>query len=187
MNALSRPEIDAVSVLLVDDDAIFCKALGRALSPLGLSVRSAHSLEAAIEALRERPAEMIVVDLFLGDTSGLEALPALRELAPSARMVIATGHPGIETCVAAMRLGARSYIAKPFDVVTLLGALLGSVETDLPDLSRTDSSPSLEKYTRDYIERAVAECGGNLSRAALKLGLHRRSLQRKLRKHPPRK
>lgn len=173
------------SLLLVDDDDIYRDRLARALRDRGLDVRTAASVtEAREEAHRESP-EMAVVDLRMPDGTGLELLRDLIELDPNTRVVMLTGWGSIATAVEAMRLGAHHYLPKPADADDILAAF---DKGDNPPLepTRDYEAPSLARAEWEHIQRVLTDTGGNISEAARRLGVHRRTLQRKLQTWPPR-
>ncbi len=166
-------------LLLVEDDAVFRATLGRALAARGFRVVAAASAaEGRAEARRETPS-FAVLDLKLPDGSGLALLAELRRDAPELRAVILTGWGSIATAMEAIRLGAVDFLAKPVDVDRVASAL--RAEAAMPAVG---SVPSLDRVEWEHIQRVLAECGGNISAAARLLGIHRRSLQRKLGKRP---
>ena len=170
-------ELKGAATLLVDDDEVFRGRLGTALRARGLIVREAGSAEAAVELATDFDPELALVDLRMPGDSGLELIPRLCETCEGIRIVVLTGYGSIATAVTALQRGAAHYLTKPTDVDSILRALAG-VET------ATEGSklivPSLEQVEREHIQRVMHDCGGNVSRAAKCLGLHRRSLQRKL-------
>jgi two-component system response regulator RegA len=115
----------------------------------------------------------------------LEVLKELKELLPECRAVVLTGYGSIATAVEAVKLGAAHYLTKPVDPDAIVKAF-EATEGD-PTVTVSMSPPSLARHEREYIEYVLAATGGNISEAARRLGLHRQSLQRKLRKYPPRK
>lgn len=160
-------------------------AIGRILELNGFSVCFATNRKEALEqATLLRPAHAIV-DLMLRDGSGLDLISAFRELVPRTRIVLVTGFGSVSTAVEAIRLGAVDYLLKPVSAEELLAALDPSrarkPSKDKPDI------PSLERAQWEYIHRVLEQCEGNISEAARRLGLHRQSLQRMLKRHPPRK
>jgi two-component system response regulator RegA len=168
------------TVLLVDDDRTFLRTFAREFERRDWRVSTAeHADEVAPAARRLRPA-VIVLDLMLGDASGLDLIEELRGQTPAARIVVTTGHPSFETAVEAMRRGAHHYVSKPCNVDTLIDAAAAEPEPSAPP-----TEASLAQSERAHIDRMVEACNGNISEAARRLGLHRRSLQRKLRKHVP--
>lgn len=172
-------------LLLVDDDDIFRERLAKALRERGLRVRTAAGYEQAMELARTAPPELAVVDLRLVGPSGLELTRDLHALCPKTRILVLTGYGSIATAIEAMRLGAAYYVSKPADADDVLAAFARSEAPPLepgPDYV----APSLARAEWEHINRVLADCGGNISEAARRLGMHRRSLQRKLRKYPPR-
>lgn len=173
-------------ILVVDDDERLRERLGRALEARGLAVRTAGSYDEALEVARETLPELAVVDLRMPGPSGLELIRALKELDPETRIVVLTGYGSIATTIDAMRLGAVYYLQKPADADDVLAAF---ARADAPPNSETLDQlepPSLERVKWEHVSRVLSDCGGNVSEAARKLKLHRRSLQRMLQKFPPR-
>jgi two-component system response regulator RegA len=171
----------ALSVLVVDDDEAFRTRLGKAIRSRGYDVREADgATSAAVEAGRESP-EMAVVDLRLPDGTGLDVVRELRRLDPSTRIVVLTGYGSIATALEAVRLGAVNYLTKPVDADRVLAAF---DPEGAPSPEPQADTPSLARVEWEHINRVLADCGGNISEAARVLGVHRRSLQRKLQKFP---
>ncbi|MDE0884987.1 MAG: response regulator [Myxococcota bacterium] len=172
-------------IFLVDDDERFAGRLARAFEDRGFRVRKSHSYAEAIAELEREPAAWAVVDLRLGDRSGLELIRDFLRLCPEAQIVMLTGYGSITTAVDAGRLGAVNYIAKPADADMVLAAFTKNPPGE-PGLSSPEyAPPSLARTEWEHINRVLADCGGNISEAARKLGLHRRTLQRKLKAFPP--
>jgi two-component system response regulator RegA len=176
--------MDATSLLIVDDDEVFRHRLARAMRERGLEVREAASYAAGVvEAQRAEPPELAVVDLKMPGESGLALVRALRALEPAMRILVLTGYGSIATAVEAIKLGASNYLAKPADAEEILRALgEATVGAAAPDGGAT---PSLARAEWEHIQRVLTDCAGNISEAARRLGIHRRSLQRKLSKYPP--
>jgi len=180
MSAL--PPADSL-FLVVDDNERLRTRLGRALQDRGYRALTAASPSEA-RSLRERESPThAIVDLRMPGGSGLELLEALRAADPTLRVVVLTGYGSIATAVEAMRLGAVNVLAKPADADMVLSAF-----TPRPMRSEDPGyePPSLARAEWELINRVLEDCGGNISLAARKLGLHRRTLQRKLQKYPPR-
>jgi two-component system response regulator RegA len=175
---------EAPRVLIVDDDATFRTRLGRAFSERGYHVELAPDAAAALEIAKAGPPELAVVDLRMEGPSGLELLKSLKSLREDLRVVILTGYGSIATAVEAMRLGATNYVAKPADVDDILAAFQ-KAERPLEAVSDVFRPPSLARMEWEFINRVLVDCGGNVSEAARRLGMHRRTLQRKLSKYPP--
>lgn len=169
------------TLLIVDDDEAFRQRLVRAMRDRAYDAVGAGTRAAALEAAQRRPPALAVVDLRLPGGSGLDVVRDLKALNASVRIVVLTGYGSIATAVESIKLGAESYLTKPADADQLVAALHGAParQTDA-----VPSVPSLARVEREHIERVLADCGGNISQAARTLCLHRRSLQRKLSKHP---
>jgi two-component system response regulator RegA len=171
-------------LLIIDDDVRFARALSTEFAERGYRVICLAALE-ELEALDLAPFDYAVVDLRLRQDSGLDAVEWIRRRAPHVRVVVLTGYGSIATAVRAVRLGASDYLTKPVGVEELERAFAGEAGDPAPDPARWER-PSLARHEREYIEYVLAECDGNISQAARRLGLHRQSLQRKLRKFTPR-
>jgi two-component system response regulator RegA len=172
------------SLLLVDDDATFCRILAEALETRGFAVRVAHDVPQALAAAQEDPPEYAVVDLRMPGPSGLELLERLKQLDENTRIVVLTGYASIATAVEAVKLGAVYYLAKPADADEIVAALQRDAgDASVPVANRPFSVARLEW---EHIQKVLTECGGNISETARRLGMHRRTLQRKLAKRPVR-
>ena len=174
----------ARSILLVDDDEVFRHRLARAFRDRGWDVSEGADMDGALAAAAEETPEFVVVDLRLPDGSGLEVVRRLRALDATTVIVVLTGYGSIATAVQAVKQGAFNYLTKPVHVEDLLQAFRG--EPLQAPAGAAQAGQTLARREREYIEWVLAECGGNISRAARQLGLHRQSLQRKLRKFTPR-
>ena len=161
------------SLLLVDDNIAFRER--------GFSVNTAGCYEEAMELARQERPELAVVDLRMPGDSGLTLLRDLKELAPTTRVLVLSGFGSIATAIDAMRLGATNFLPKPADADDILAAFERS-EAPVFDAAET---PTLARAEWEHIHRVLADCGGNVSEAARRLGIHRRSLQRKMRKRAP--
>jgi two-component system response regulator RegA len=178
-------EGDNPSILVVDDDRVLRERLAKALSERGYDVRSAADYDAALTVARAEPPELAVVDLRMPGGDGLELVRALKQLDEGTRIVVLTGYGSIATALEAVRRGATHYLQKPADADEILAAF-GVEGTAAPAGVRDDHlTPSLARAEWEHINRVLADCDGNISEAARRLGLHRRSLQRKLQKRPP--
>lgn len=173
-------------LLLVDDDDPFRESMELEFSDRGYAVVGARNHREALQmALAHRP-EFAVIDLRLGGERGLEVLKDLKDRLPGLRAVILTGYGSIATAVEAVKLGALHYLVKPVELDDVEAALHRAPAGDV-SVAPPEQPPSLALHEREYIEHVLASTGGNISEAARRLGLHRQSLQRKLRKYPPRK
>jgi len=168
------------SLLLVEDDEILLSRLAVALQARGFTVRSANSIETGLEMVRAFPPAFAVVDLRLTDGSGLSIVSAMRSARPDSHSIIMTGYGNIPTAVSAAKLGANDYLTKPVDADEITDALLtprGSV-TPPPD-----NPMELDEKELAHISSVIARCSNNISQAARLLNMHRRSLQRIVRRH----
>ncbi|NLY95298.1 MAG: response regulator transcription factor [Myxococcales bacterium] len=172
------------TILLVDDDETFRKRLARALTERGYVVREAPDGEAAIASAREESPELALVDLRMPGPSGLEVVKALHALDPSTKIVVLTGYGSIATALDAVRLGATHYLTKPADVNEILAAFSRGEEQASTASAEHLEAPTLARVEWEHIQRVLQDCDGNISEAARRLGIHRRSLQRKLAKYP---
>jgi two-component system response regulator RegA len=179
VSAEARP-----SILVVDDDARFRERLARAFAARGYDATEADSGEAAVELARHDSPEYAVVDLRMPGMNGLELVRALRAIDEATNIVVLTGYGSIATALEAVRLGATHYLTKPADVDELIAAFARAGLASDAEVPLAVSPPSLARVEWEHIERVLADCGGNVSVAAKQLGLHRRSLQRKLSKYP---
>lgn len=170
-------------VLLVDDDEAFLSVLGRSLERKGISVSRAHTqVDASYQARRKIPSHA-VLDLKLGEDSGLHVIPDLLAINAELRIIILTGYSSIATAVEAIKLGAADYLCKPAGVGDIIAALLGEVNSEI---NIAENPPSVDRLEWEHIQRVLQEQEGNVSATARVLGMHRRTLQRKLQKRPVR-
>jgi two-component system response regulator RegA len=174
-------------LLLVDDDAVLARVLGRALTTRGFAVHTAASIGHATAQLASgeglRP-DFAILDLNLGGSSGLKLIGAVRHANPHCRIVILTGYASISTAVDAIKLGAAQYLAKPIEVDAIVRAL---VDVQEPDDGRAgDSTLSVSRLEWEHIQRVLGDNDGNISATSRALKMHRRTLQRKLAKRPAR-
>jgi len=172
---------EQASLLLTDDDPVFCQVLSRALEKRGYTVTVAHSVEQAMPLAQANPPEYAVVDLKMGGASGLALVRALHELDPATRIVVLTGYASIATAVEAIKLGATQYLAKPANADEIVAAFGHSANADAPFTAQT---ASVERLEWEHIQRVLHEHQGNISATARALDMHRRTLQRKLAKRP---
>jgi two-component system response regulator RegA len=169
--------------LIVDDDDVLRTRLSRAMERRGLRVVTAASYDAAIAALDESLPELAVIDLKMPGQSGLELLRQLKARSPDTRAVVLTGYGSIANAVEAMKLGAHNYLTKPADAEQILAAF--SDRQQAPAAAPGFPSPSLAAAEWEHIQRVLADSGGNITEAARRLDIPRRTLQRKLKKLAP--
>jgi two-component system response regulator RegA len=172
-------------MLVVDDDEALRGQMTRALERRGYVVMPAANFDEAQALARATPPQLAVVDLKMPGGSGMDVLRMLRELAPDCRSVVLTGFGSIANAVQAMRLGAVNYVTKPADVEQVLQAL-SSTSDWLPSVEPDElKTASLAEVEWNHIQKVLADCDGNVTRAARALDIPRRTLQRKLKKLAP--
>lgn len=174
----------SLTVLVVDDDATFRSRLARAFESRGFDVRSAADGAIALELARAESPEFAVVDLRMPGGSGLDVVRELKEVDPTTNVVVLTGYGSIATALEAVRLGATHYLTKPADVDDILAAFARAHRAPGEASPVEHPVPTLARAEWEHINRVLTDCGGNITQAARLLGLHRRSLQRKLSKYP---
>jgi two-component system response regulator RegA len=173
---------DRPLLLVVEDDAALRERLARAFSARGFDVETAATTAAAEAYLRGEPPEYVVLDLRLPDGGGLDLVSKFTAADPATRVVVLTGYGSIATAIDAVRRGAANYLTKPANADEILAAFHADRSrggVDLPSQPMT-----LDRVEWEHISRVLVECQGNVSEAARVLGIHRRSLQRKLSKFP---
>lgn len=169
-------------LLLVDDDEVFTRVMARAMSRRGLRVSIAGSADEGLALAKADLPDYAVLDLKMDGDSGLVLLPKLLELDVEMKVLILTGYSSIATAVEAIKRGASNYLCKPADADDVLAALL-SEHADLETLV-PENPMSVDRVQWEHIQRVLGEHEGNISATARALGMHRRTLQRKLQKRP---
>lgn len=174
-------------MLVVDDSASLRDQLLRAFQRRGLEVATACDYESALSLAREQSFDRAVVDLRMPGPSGLDLLRDLRSLLPKIEIVILTGFGSIANALEAVRLGAVNYVSKPANADDILAAFDAkpTAATTASSPMPSEKTPSLARAEWEHIQRVLSDCGGNISQAAHRLGISRRSLQRKLQKFAP--
>ena len=175
------------TILLVDDEELFRERLAKAFTQRGFTTFTAGNFDEALLIINEQKPALGVIDLKMPGKSGLELIAAARQINPDMQMVVLTGYGSIATATEAVRLGALYYLSKPADVDDILGAFARNPELALDVDQDEFTAPSLARAEWEHINRVLTDCDGNISLAAKKLDLHRRTLQRKLQKYPPSK
>jgi len=183
MELENKAEVQVKNTLLVvDDDKPFLNRLVRAMELRGFDVRSAESVAEGIQEIRANPPAYAVVDMRLEDGNGLDVVQMLHELRPDSRVVVLTGYGNITTAVAAVKMGAVDYLAKPADADDVYTALMATEETHAPP---PENPMSADRVRWEHIQRIYELCDRNVSETARKLNMHRRTLQRILAKRAP--
>jgi two-component system response regulator RegA len=181
---MSIPLGDAPALLLVDDDRAFCMVLSEALARRGFQVAVAHDLEQAKALCDQHQPEYAVVDLRIGNESGLELVSHLVAMDENTRIVMLTGYASVATAVEAIKLGATHYLTKPADAKEIVAAL--AREEGDASVPPAEKPLSVRRLEWEHLQKILLAHHGNISAAARALKMHRRTLQRKLAKHPVR-
>lgn len=175
MTAKTNPRL-----LLVDDDTVFTRTAARVMQRHGFETLVANDIENALR-LADSALPHAVVDLMIGNESGLALVPQLRALNPAMRILVLTGYASIATAVEAIKLGADNYLAKPADAAAIITALKQNAP---PNPGRAETPLSVDRIEWEHIQRVLNDNAGNISATARALKMHRRTLQRKLLKRP---
>ncbi len=171
-------------ILVVDDDEVFREQLARALTRRGLEPTTCDGYDSAMQAA-ESEFEMAVLDLRMDGPNGLQLLKDLVEKQPDILAVMLTGYGSITTAIDAVKLGAINYVQKPADADDLLAAFDRGLKNSADPTDVEYTAPTLARLEWEHINRVLNDTGGNISEAARRLGMHRRTLQRKLNTYPP--
>ena len=175
---------DAPRMLLIDDDETFTRVMSRGLRRHGFEVKSAHSANDGLATARVQQPSHILLDLNMPGGSGLTVLPQLLAAVPGVKLMVLTGYSSIATAVQATKAGACNYLCKPAGIEEILR---GFEESAVPvEVDETQPPPSVERVEWEHIQRVLNDNDGNVSATARALGMHRRTLQRKLQKRPVR-
>lgn len=160
--------------IIVEDELDFADTLATLLRSKGESVSTYHTVTAALDACETAKPNKMIVDLNIGQASGLDVVSAYKHTHPTVKIVVLTGYASISTAVEAMRKGAWSYLAKPASFDQILHAFSNTPVSAHPQ--------TLDQREWDTIHTVLAEAKFNISEAARRLGIPRRTLQRKLQK-----
>ena len=181
------------ALLLIDDDEVFLQTMSRSLSRKGETVYAASSPADALKLFARYQPTRVLLDLNLDGESGLQLLPQILDLCPTTRVILLTGYASIATAVEAIKKGAVDYLCKPATARDVLAAFAKDAESveialgDEPGQKDTAMAPlSIPRLEWEHIQRVLKEHDGNISATARALGMHRRTLQRKLQKRAPR-
>ncbi|MEM7453024.1 MAG: response regulator [Planctomycetota bacterium] len=170
---------ETISILVVDDDEVLRQRLEKAFTRRGFRVFVASDFDSALAASAQHKPDRAVLDLKMPGRSGIELLEEMLKVSPETKAVILTGYGSITNAVEAVKIGAVNYLTKPADADQVLAAFS-------PGPSPTpESPPSLAEAQWEHIQRVLSDSGGNISEAARRLDIPRRTLQRKLKKNAP--
>lgn len=170
---------DIQHMLIVDDDETFSQILARSMRRQGFEVWVAHNATQALTLTQTVQFNKAIVDLKIDRDSGLQLIPELKRKQPALSIIMLTGYSSIATAVEAVKLGATNYLCKPATTEQILSAF-----TDAQAASIPETPPSINRLEWEHIQRVLNNHHGNISATARALGMHRRTLQRKLQKKP---
>ncbi|MGK0444962.1 MAG: two-component system response regulator RegA [Bermanella sp.] len=171
--------------LVIDDDTTLLNVMGRSLSRRGFDVLQAENGEQALALCQAHQPKYVSLDLKLEQESGLHLIEQLKNHSPDCQIVMLTSYASIATAVDAIKLGAHQYLCKPVDIDELLSAFSHNTSTETSsDTELADKPTSVKRLEWEKIQQTLQANDGNISVTARELGMHRRTLQRKLQKHP---
>ncbi len=170
------------TLIIVEDDKSFLQRLARAMEGRGFAVATAETVAEGLRQVERAPPAYAVVDMRLGDGSGLDVISALKKRRPDARAIVLTGYGNIATAVTAVKLGAVDYLSKPADADDVIAALLA---LEGHKVQPPENPMSADRVRWEHIQRIYELCGRNVSETARRLNMHRRTLQRILAKRAP--
>jgi len=179
---LETDHLEHPRLLLVDDDPTFCSVLAQALRKRGFEVHTANEVESGLALAERVTPEYAVIDLRIGHDSGLLLVKRLAELDVNTRIVMLTGFASIITAVEAIKLGAVHYLTKPADTDEIVNALHKDEGDATVEIK--EKPLSVKRLEWEHLQKVLVAHDGNISAAARALGMHRRTLQRKLEKRP---
>lgn len=177
------PSTDKPIVLVVDDDATFLSVLARSLTRRGYQVSTAQSLADGLKTAAEIQPRYAVIDLKIDQDSGLHLIQQLHDDFPGLCIVMLTGYASVATAVEAIKLGATHYLCKPASVDDIITAF--TAESGNADVELREQPTSVDRLEWEHIQKVLQDHDNNISATARALGMHRRTLQRKLNKYPP--
>ena len=170
-------------LLIIEDDVSFAATLARRMTKHNFSCQQVHQADQALHACLQQKPDCILLDMKLASENGLTLIKPIRAALPKVKLVLLTGFASVATAVQAMRLGADDYLAKPVNTQMLLTALDITQEVEIAIDLDVDTM-SAERVEWEHINQVLNSNDGNVSATARQLGMHRRTLQRKLQKKP---
>jgi two-component system response regulator RegA len=184
MPSLKPATIEHPVIVVADDDETFRNRLCRAFRERGCEAYEGGTREEILQFANNVSPDLVILDLRMPGLSGLDLIQEIKKVDTTITVLILTGYGSIPTAMQALKLGADHYMSKPADAEQILAAYY-QLNTDAAEKPAPTTVPSLARVEWEHIQRVLSDCDGNISQAAKLLGLHRRSLQRKLSKYPP--
>lgn len=171
-------------LMIIDDDQRFRERLTLSFSKRGYDTIAFEDGTSALNYFSEKPVKYVIVDLKLAGEWGLNIVETLLQLDPNLSIIVLTAYGSIATAIEAVRLGAINYLQKPVSVDEIEKSLINSERQVTKTKFEDADIPSLARVEWEHINRVLTDCDGNIRQSAQKLGMHRRTLQRKLAKYP---
>lgn len=168
------------AVLIVEDDETLASSLGRSFERKGYEVKTANNVKAALATLKKFHPNYAVIDLKIAGESGLDLIKHLHEFDQTMKIVMLTGYASITTTIEAIKSGACYYLAKPANADMIIDALKGTITA--PEKTTSHKPTSIKNLEWEHIHQVLVTTDFNISEAARLLGMHRRTLARKLEK-----
>jgi two-component system response regulator RegA len=184
MSRLKETASDPLVVLVVDDDQVFRDRLCRAFRNRGCEAYESCTAAGTLQIAGTVSPDLVLLDLKMPGLNGLDLIQQIKKVDATIAVIILTGYGSIATAMQALKLGADHYLSKPADAEQILAAYVDLTQGSMPKQTPT-AVPSLARVEWEHIQRVLSDCSGNITQAAKLLGIHRRSLQRKLAKYPP--
>ena len=181
----TSPNETSLDILLVDDDETFCRVLNNAIKRRGYCVTTATNIADAMTIAKDQHPVYAIVDLRIGDESGLNLVENLIKTNPEIHIVMLTGYASIATAVQAIKLGAKQYLTKPADADEIIASFNNEGGALIVEAAENPLSPKRLEW--EHLQKVLLDNDGNVSATARALGMHRRTLQRKLQKRPVKK
>ena len=178
------PEESSPRLLIVDDDERFRTRLAKAFTERGYEVSLAEDGESALKIATQESPELAIVDLRMPRSWGLHVVQDLVRLDPNTDIIVLSAYGSIATALEAVRLGAIDFLQKPATADEIIAAFNKKHIGDQPIVEPPKEVPTLARTEWEHINRVLAECDGSIRKASRLLGIHRRTLQRKLAKDP---
>jgi len=180
----NKPD-NCLDILLIDDDETFCMVLENAIKRRGYTIATANNISDALSIATIQQPVYAIVDLRIGEESGLTLVKSLVEVLPDIRIVMLTGYASIATAVQAIKFGAKHYLTKPADADEIIASFADDHKNQT--IKPADNPLSPKRLEWEHLQKVLLDNEGNISATARALGMHRRTLQRKLQKHPVKK
>ncbi len=174
-----------MEIIIIDDNTTFREVLARSLSRLDCTVLTFSHPTQALKDITNQNSLAVLLDLKLESDSGLKWIEKIKLANNNCHLVLLTGYASISTAVEAIKLGADDYLMKPITAREILQHL--NKKNLNPEIDIEQKPMSIERLEWEHIQKILKDNDGNISATARAMGMHRRTLQRKLSKKPVKK